>query len=113
MSSTRSAPAERVVVSYPADLSDWGRWQLDERSFKAYLRRNETAAAGDVWDVFLDVGCCGDTYDVPLRVERVDGGQQLTPETEFVYEERGACGLGGGWSVQSAAGPTDAEDGAT
>lgn len=98
-------PAARVVLSYPADLSDWGRWQLDERSFKAYLRRRETATPGDVWSTFLDVGCCGDTYDLDLRVERVEGGPRVTAETEIVYEERAACGVGGGWTVQSAAGP--------
>lgn len=100
-----TSTASRVVLSYPADLSDWGRWQLDEPSMKAYLRRKETAAPGDVWELFLDVGCCGDTYDVPLRVERVDGGEHLSQETEFEYEEREACGIGGGWEVQSAAGP--------
>lgn len=97
--------ASRVVVSYPADLSEWGRWQLDERSVKSYLRRTESAEAGAIWDLFLDVGCCGDTYDVPLRVESVEGGSEMSDSTEIVYEEREACGVGGGWSVQSAAGP--------
>lgn len=97
--------ASRVVVSFPADLSEWGRWQLDERSVKSYLRRTETAAEGTRWELFLDVGCCGDTYDVPLRVESVDGGTEMSDETEIVYEEREACGVGGGWSVQSAAEP--------
>lgn len=99
--------ARKVVLSYPADLSDWGRWQLDERSMKAYLRRHETATEGEVWELFLDVGCCGNTYDVPLRVERVEGGGRMTDSTEIVYEEREACGIGGGWEVQSAAGPDD------
>lgn len=110
MSESVSTPelATRVVVSYPADLSDWGRWQLDERSFKAYLRRtHETVTVEDTWEVFLDVGCCGDTYDVPLCVEAVDGGSRLGEETTIEYEERAACGLQGGWNVQSAAGPED------
>lgn len=110
MSEAVSTPdvATTVVLSYPADLSDWGRWQLDERSFKAYLRRtHDTASVGDTWEVFLDVGCCGDTYDVPLRVEAVEGGQQLGADTTVEYEEREACGIEGGWEVQSAAGPEE------
>lgn len=109
-STAATEPAARVVLSYPADLSDWGRWQLDERSFKAYLRRRETATPGDVWSTFLDVGCCGDTYDLDLRVERVEGGPRVTAETEIAYEERAACGVGGGWTVQSAAGPGTGTD---
>lgn len=110
MSETVSTPAvaSRVVVSYPADLSEWGRWQLDERSFKAYLRRtHETAAEGDEWTVFLDVGCCGDTYDVPLRVESLEGGAGIEEQTSIEYVEREACGLAGGWNVQSAGAPDE------
>ncbi|MFB6104822.1 MAG: hypothetical protein ABEJ57_07070 [Halobacteriaceae archaeon] len=103
---TSTTVASRVVLSYPADLSDWGRWQLDERAFKAYLRRtHDTVAEGDEWLVFLDVGCCGDTLDVPLRVKAVDGGADLGEDTAFEYEEREACGLAGGWNVQSAGAP--------
>ena len=98
--------ATRVVVSYPADLSGWGRGQLDARVFRAYLRRTlGDVAPGDERSVFLDVGSCGNTYDVPLRVERVDGGA-VGPETNIKYVEREACGLQGGWRVQSAAGPS-------
>jgi hypothetical protein len=100
--------ATRVVVSYPADLSEWGRDQLDGRVFRAYLRRTlGSVAAGDERSVFLDVGCCGSTYDVPLRVERVDDGDAVGPETEVEYVEREACGLQGRWRVQSAAGPSE------
>lgn len=100
-------PADRVVLSYPADLSGWGRIKLDERPLRSYLRRShDRAEAGDVWEVFLDVGCCGNTYDVPLRVEAVEDGPEVGPDTDVVYEEREACGLEGGWAVQSADGPT-------
>lgn len=100
--------ASTVVLSYPADLSEWGRWQLDERSFQAYLRRtHETVHRGETWEVFLDVGCCGDTYDVPLRVETVEDGRLVTDSTTIEYEERAACGLEGGWNVQSAGAPED------
>lgn len=99
--------ADRVVVSYPADLSEWGRDQLETRHFRAWLRRvHPDPEPGDVWEEFLDVGCCGDTLDVPLRVEQVRGGQGFDGSTDLVYEERAACGLAGGWRVQSAAGPT-------
>lgn len=104
----RASIVTTVLVSYPADLSEWGRWQLEERSFKAYLRRtHDTVAVGDTWTVFLDVGCCGDTYDVPLRIESVEGGTMIGDETTIEYEEREACGLEGGWNVQSAAGPSN------
>ncbi len=100
--------ATRVVVSYPKDLSKWGRFQVGTRHFVAYLRKTKGGVReGDVWDEFLDVGCCGDTLDVPLRVESVEGGDEMGPETDIVYEEREACGLRGGWQVQSADGPNE------
>ncbi len=100
--------ATRVVVSYPEDLSNWGRFQVGTRHFMAYLRKTKgNVQAGDVWEEFLDVGCCGDTLDVPLRVESVEGGEEMGLDTEIVYEEREACGIRGGWQVQSAGGPND------
>lgn len=97
---------DRVTLSYPADLSGWGRDQLTTKHFKAYLRRvHDAASPGDTWNVFLDVGCCGDSLDVPLRVESVDGTGDIHEATEVEYVEREACGLQGGWQVQSAAGP--------
>ncbi|MDQ2049970.1 hypothetical protein RBH26_05685 [Natronolimnohabitans sp. A-GB9] len=99
--------ADRVVLSYPADLSEWGRFQVEKPSFRAFLRKTrETAAIGDVWEEFVGVGCCGNTLDVPLRVERVDGGSEMGADTEIDYDVREACGLEGGWRVQSADGPT-------
>ncbi|PSQ43917.1 hypothetical protein BRD14_02230 [Halobacteriales archaeon SW_5_68_122] len=68
-----SGTADRLVVSYPADLSDWGRMQVEKPSFRAFLRKTrERADPGDVWEEFVGVGCCGDTLDVPLRVESVE-----------------------------------------
>lgn len=99
--------AEQLIVSYPADLSRWGRNQLDTRHFRAWLkRRDRRPEPGDVWEEFLDVGCCGDSLDVPLRVERLEGGETVSDETDVIYEEREACGLAGGWEVQSTAGPS-------
>ena len=98
--------ATRLVVSYPADLSDWGRMRVETPEFRAYLRKTrERAAEGDVWEEFVGVGCCGDTLDVPLRVETVEGGTRLDPETAVEFEVREACGIEGGWLVQSEAAP--------
>ncbi|WP_201294037.1 hypothetical protein [Natronorubrum halalkaliphilum] len=108
-SSPEHQPADRVVVSYPADLSDWGRFQVEKRSFRAFLRKTrERARSGDVWEEFVGVGCCGNTLDVPLRVERVDGGSLIDEETEISYDVREACGLEGSWRVQSEGGPNRA-----
>ena len=103
---TDDGTADRVVVSYPADLSDWGRMQVEKPSFRAFLRKTrESAAAGDDWTEFVGVGCCGDTLDVPLRVEHVEGGTGIDADTEVSFEVRAACDLDGGWLVQSQAAP--------
>jgi len=100
--------ASRVVVSYPADLSQWGRDIVEDSPFRAYLRKaHPTASEGEEWAEFVGVGCCGDSLDVPLRVETVEGGPQLTEETTFEFTVREACGIDGGWGVQSAAGPSE------
>ena len=99
--------ATRVVVSYPADLSGWGRRQVDTRHFRAYLLKTMgEVQVGDEWAEFLDVGCCGSALDVPLRVEAVEGGHRVTADTALEYTVREACGVQGGWRVQSADGPT-------
>ncbi|AFZ72248.1 hypothetical protein [Natronobacterium gregoryi] len=98
--------AGRVVVSYPADLSKWGRFQVEKPSFRAFLcKTREEAVEGDRWEEFVGVGCCGNTLDVPLRVERVEGGPRIAEDTEIAYEVRDACGLEGSWRVQSQGGP--------
>ncbi|WP_247730037.1 hypothetical protein [Halovivax limisalsi] len=106
----RGAAADRIVLSYPADLSSWGRFQVEKPSFLAFLRKTrETAAEGDAWAEFVGVGCCGNTLDVPLRVERVEGGEQVGPETDIEYTVREACGIDGSWRVQSDDGPSHSE----
>ncbi|MFB6072663.1 MAG: hypothetical protein ABEJ88_06825 [Halobacterium sp.] len=98
--------ATSVTLSYPTDVSDWGRDQLATDHMKAYLRKTQgPAREGDTWEVFLDVGCCGDSPDVPLVVESVEGDAELTPETTIEFVEREACGVQSGWEVQSEAGP--------
>lgn len=102
-----SSEASSVVVSYPADLSLWGQQQLKTAHFRAYLRKIlDEVTTGDEWEEFVGVGCCGNTLDVPLRIERTVGGDRVGPATEIEYVEREACGIEGGWEVQSAAGPT-------
>lgn len=97
--------ATAITLSYPADLSLWGRDIVEDSSFSAYLRKaHDTAVEGDGWDEFVGVGCCGSALDVPLRVESVEGGEKITAKTAFEFTEREACGIGG-WEVQSAAGP--------
>lgn len=69
------AEADRIVVSYPADLSGWGRDQLDTRHFRAWLKRQyPTPEPGDIWQEFLDVGCCGDCMTAtPPRLGEAGG----------------------------------------
>ncbi len=103
---TPERPATRVVVSYPADLSAWGRDTVEGEPFRAYLRKaHASATPGEEWAEFVGVGCCGDTLDVPLRVETVEGGSALTTETTIEFTIRDACGIDGGWAVQSTASP--------
>lgn len=101
-----SNDATRVLVSYPEDLSDWGRFQVEKPAFRAYLTKTlGEVREGDEWEEFVGVGCCGNTLDVPLRIERVEGGTEVTRDTEVEYAVREACGIQGGWRVQSAGGP--------
>ena len=98
--------ARTVLLSYPADLSEWGRSRVEHDSFRAYLTKaHETAAPGDIWAEFVGVGCCGNSLDVPLRVEAVDGGEEIGSSTTFEFVVREACDIEGGWRVQSAGGP--------
>ena len=99
--------ATRVVISYPADLSEWGRGQVDTPHIRAYHGKTHgEVTEGDQREEFVGVGCCGSALDVPLRVEEVDGGSRVGPDTEIAYTVREACGVQGGWRVQSADGPT-------
>jgi hypothetical protein len=98
--------ATRVVLSYPADLSDWGRDIIEDAPFRTYLpKAHDRAEPGETWEEFVGVGCCGSALDVPIRVEKTEGGTRLTGETTFEFTVREACDLEGGWEVQSAAGP--------
>jgi hypothetical protein len=93
--------AQTITLSYPADLSTWGRDRVEHDSFRAYLRKaHETAEPGETWAEFVGVGCCGSALDVPLRVEAIEGGERITDDTAFEFTVREACDLDGGWAVQ-------------
>lgn len=93
--------ARRVVLSHPADLSKHARRRIRDAYYRTYLARvHDEVAAGDVWEEFTDVGCCGSQTDVPLRVERVEGGPTIDESTEIDYVEREAAGLGSAWAAQ-------------
>ncbi|QLH76522.1 hypothetical protein HZS55_04015 [Halosimplex rubrum] len=110
--------AARVVLSFPADIGEHGRSRIRSDYYRTYLTKvHDTAAEGDEWDEFTDVGCCGSRMDVPLVVERVvtepprenevgdddlavDSGSRVGLDTEIEYTEREACGVNRGWSVQ-------------
>jgi len=64
--------AARVVLSFPADIGEHGRGRIRSDYYRKYLTKvHDSAAEGDEWDEFTDVGCCGSQMDVPLVVERV------------------------------------------
>ena len=95
------ALATRVELSFPADIGTHGRKRIGSDYYRKYLKKvHDSAADGDEWDEFTDVGCCGSQMDVPLVVEAVEGGSQITQDTEIEYTEREACGVNPGWSVQ-------------
>jgi hypothetical protein len=100
--------ARRVVVSHPDELSAWARDQLETERFRIYLRRVlDDLTPGHTWEEFVDVGCCGRSLDVPLRIESVDGPERMGPDTEIEYAARETEDgeMAGGWQVQSQAGP--------
>lgn len=97
--------ATRVVLSHPKNLSDWGRDQISSDRYRNYLRRKlDAPMVGDSFETFVDVGCCGDSLDVPFCVEAVEDGELVGDETEVEYTERDET-MDGGWRVQSKAGP--------
>lgn len=103
--------ASLVVLSFPADLSQWGRRQLETPWVVAYLKKTlGTVAVGTTTEEFLDVGCCGDTLDVPLRVERIEGGTTVGDSTDIEFTHRETGAVAGGWRVQSASGPSYSPD---
>ncbi|WP_459191220.1 hypothetical protein [Halosimplex sp. J119] len=106
-SADAAAVAEKIVISYPSDLSTWGRDIVDGRPFRAYLQKTlGEVEVGQVTEEFTGVGCCGDTLDVPLAIESIEGGARVDDSTAIEYTVRDSCEVEGGWRVQSAGGPT-------
>jgi hypothetical protein len=96
------AVAERVVLSYPAALSERTRERVGQRYYRTYLARaHDSAEVGAEWEEFTDVGCCGSQIHVPFRVERVDGGSQVAADTEIEFTVREEGEIKGGWAVQN------------
>lgn len=93
--------ASRVVLSHPEELSEWGRGQIDTDRYRNYLRKAVDPVEGTEFEEFVDVGCCGDSMDIPFRVESADG-DEINEETVIVYKTREAT-MEGGWLVQSQA----------
>lgn len=97
--------ATRVVLSHPEELSKWGRDQIEADRYRGYLRKVvDDLTVGREFEEFADVGCCGDSLDIRFRIEAVEGGDEMGPETDITFTTRKASHEGG-WQVQSAAGP--------
>lgn len=97
--------ATRVTLSFPDELSDWGRDQIFTDRYRGYFRRVlDEPTVGDEREEFVDVGCCGDSLDLTFRVERVEGGETVGDDTDIAFVERDDS-MEGGWLVQSAAAP--------
>lgn len=82
--------AGEVVLSYPSELSGWAQLQLETPWFKGYLRRTlGTVTKGEVRNEFVDVGCCGHSPMIELRIESA-GTTMVDQETEVRFIEREA-----------------------
>lgn len=94
-------PATRVVLSYSSTLSEHAIRRVQQDYYRTYLGKvHDTAAVGDIWAEFTDIGCCGSQESLTPRVEDVEGGSTVTPDTTFEFVERdvGACEVD--WSLQ-------------
>lgn len=95
----------RVTLSHPEELSNWGRFQIDQKHFRAWLTRShDSFTEGERFEEFVDTGCCGSAHYIEFVVERVTGDGPVTRDTEIEYTERPGCDIGGGWEAQSEAG---------
>lgn len=96
------ATASRVVISYPADLSDWSADQLRTPWFERYLRKTlGEIHQDDEFEEFVDIGCCGNSLDIPLRIESIEDGTKVGDATVIDWTTRAACDVDGGWTAQS------------
>ena len=97
---SEASEAERIVISYPDGLGAWRAQQLTHERFAKYLRKTlGEVHEGYEFEEFVDIGCCGETPDIPLRVEEVEGGSLVGPDTVVEWTEREGA-VEGGWDVQ-------------
>ncbi|MFC4356930.1 hypothetical protein ACFO0N_03090 [Halobium salinum] len=102
---SEASTATCVVISYPESLGDWSRDQLTGDRFRSYFRRTlGDVEVGEEFTEFVDVGCCGNSPDIPLRVEAVEGEGPVGDDTDIAFTTR-EVDVASGWRVQSAAGP--------
>lgn len=93
---------DSVTLSHSEELSNWGRFQIDQKHFRAWLARShESFTEGERFEEFVDTGCCASAHYIEFVVERVEGDGPVTRETEIEYVDRPGCDLGGGWDAQS------------
>ncbi len=77
-----------IVLSYPTEVSGWAQLQLSTPWFKGYLRRTlGTVMEGEIRTEFVDVGCCGHSPKIELRVE-TPGETRVNEDTEIHFMER-------------------------
>ncbi|MBP1987194.1 hypothetical protein [Halolamina salifodinae] len=87
--SAEGSAAARVALSLsPSD--DRTVDAVDSERYRAYIRRAHAGpvAVGEEWAEFVSRGC-GTTRDVELRVESVEGGEEIGEGTEFAFLSRG------------------------
>lgn len=96
----------RVILSHSEELSNWGRFQIDQKHFRAWLvRSHESFTEGERFEEFVDTGCCGGAHYIEFVVASVEGSGPVTRETEIEYTEHPGCDLDGGWGTQHEARP--------
>ena len=82
--------ADRIVLSYRVEddtRDEWVRAALGEDAYRSYLRRvhGGPASVGDEWAEFVSRGC-GSPVDVTLRVDAIEDGTDLGPDTDLAFE---------------------------
>lgn len=77
--------ATTVLISYHPP-TERAKEELDAESYRSYLRRAHSGPVSehDEWDEFVSTGC-GTTEEVVLRVEAIEGGEEIGEETVFEF----------------------------
>ncbi len=84
-----------------------GSDDVDGSPQRAYVRKAHNTAPGRRVTESIGVGCWATRWTSRSRSNPSRAGPSVTEDTEFVDTEREACGIAGGWQVQTAAGPTE------